>query len=109
MEKKKNGNWFFRVMIVLFIMFLCLYSMSINGYVESVNMKNTLQTEEQIKDFENDVRKGQYLDMKEYMNKSDLDYSNKVSDFGVYVSDLISVAARKSIELLNNAFTYLFE
>ncbi len=109
MEKKKNGNWFFRVMMVLFIMFLCLYSMSINGYVESVNMKRTLLTEEQISKFENDVNDGKYVDMNDYSLKEDVDYSNKVSDFGEKLSELIGVVARKSIDMFNNLFAYLFE
>ncbi len=109
MEKKKNGNWFFRVMIILFVMFLCLYSMSINGYVQSVNMKKTLMTEEQIKEFESDVSKGEYLDIKDYALSENKDYSNKVSDFGEKLSDLISLAAKKSIDMFNNVFSYLFE
>lgn len=109
MEKKKNSNWFFRVMLVLFIMFLCLYSMSINGYVESVNMKRTLLTEEQISKFERDVDKGEYVDMNDYVLPEEVDYSNKVSDFGEKLSELIGVAARKSIDMFNNLFAYLFE
>lgn len=109
MEKKKNGTWFFRIMLVLFIIFLCLYSMSINGYVQSVNMKKTLMTEEQIDNFEKDVKNGEYIDMKDYIEKGEIDYSNKVSDFGEDLSELISVAARKSIDLFNNLFVYLFE
>ena len=109
MEKKKNNNWFSRIMIGFFIMFLRLYSMSINGYVENINMKKTLFTEEQIKNFENDVNNGEYIDMKDYTLVKDIDYSNKVSDFGEDLSELISLAARKSIDMFNNIFAYLFE
>lgn len=109
MDKKKNNNWFSRIMLTLFIMFLCLYSMSINGYVESINMKKTLYTEEQIKRFENDVNNGEYMDMKDYTLADEIDYSNKVSDFGEDLSELISLAARKSIDMFNNIFAYLFE
>lgn len=108
-KKKKGGNWFYKIMIALFIMFLCLYSISMNGYIENVNMKKTLFTEEQISKFEHDVENGEYLDLRDYTLVKDVDYSNKVSDFGEDLSEFISLAARKSIALLNNAFALLFE
>ena len=43
--------------------------MSINGYVENINMKKTLFTEEQIKNFENDVNNGEYIDNLTAFNK----------------------------------------
>ncbi len=109
MDKKKKNNWFSKIMIFLFIAFLCLYSISINGYVENVNKKKTLYTEEQIAKFENDVSNGEYLDLKDYTLVKDIDYSNKVSDFGEDLSEFISVAARKSISMFNNVFALLFE
>lgn len=109
MEGKKKNNWFFKILLVLFIMFLCLYSMSINGYVDSINKKRTLYTEEQIKKFESDVDKGEYLDLKDYTLVDEIDYSNRMSDLGVSVSELISYTADKSIELFNQLFAYLFE
>ena len=109
MDKKKNNNWFLKILLVLFIIFLCLYSISANGYVESINKKKTLYTEEQIEKFESDVSNGEYLDLKDYTLVEDIDYSNKMSDFGEELSELISVVATKSIKILNNIFSYLFE
>lgn len=109
MDKKKKGNWFFKILIVLFVMFLCLYSMSINGYTENINMKKTLYTEEQIKKFEKDVQNGEYLDLTDYTLAKDIDYSNKMSDFGESVSEFIAATASKSIKFFNNIFSYLFE
>ena len=109
MEKKKNTNWFFKILLILFIMFLCLYSISMNGYVENINKKKTLYTEEQIKKFETDVQNGEYLDLKDYTLVKDVDYTNKMSDFGEDLSKLIEKAALKSFEIFNNIFAYLFE
>lgn len=109
MDKKKKSNWFSKIMITLFIVFLCLYSISMNGYVENVNKKKTLFTEEQIAKFESDVNNGVYLDLRDYTLVNDIDYSNKVSDFGEDLSEWISLAARKSISMLNNVFSLLFE
>lgn len=109
MDGKKKNNWFIKVLIVLFIMFLCLYSISINGYIENINKKKTLYTEEQIDKFEEDVNNGEYLDLKDYTLATEIDYSNKMSNFGEEVSNLISLTANKSIEIFNNIFAYLFE
>ena len=109
MENKKNKNWFFKILLVLFIMFLCLYSISMNGYVENINKKKTLYTEDQIKQFETDVKNGEYLDLKDYTLVNDIDYSNKMSDFGEDVSELIAITASKSIKFFNGIFAYLFE
>ncbi|MCH5167692.1 MAG: hypothetical protein J1F35_07400 [Erysipelotrichales bacterium] len=108
MEKKKKGNWFLKTLLVLFIMFLCLYSISMNGYIENINKKKTLYTEEQIKKFETDVSNGEYLDLKDYTLVKDIDYSNKMSDFGEDLSEIIAVTASKSIDFLNNILSYLF-
>ncbi len=109
MEKKKNGEWFFKILLVLFIMFLCLYSISMNGYVDRINKKKTLYTEEQIKKFESDVEQGADLDMQDYTLIKDVDYSNKMSDLGENISELISFTADKSIKFFNTFFSYLFE
>lgn len=109
MDAKKKSNWFFKILIVLFIAFLCLYSMSLNGYVDNMNKKKTLYTEEQIDAFERDVKNGEYLDYKEYTKVNEIDYSNRMSDLGVELSELISFTADKSIELFNQLFSYLFE
>lgn len=90
-------------------MFLCLYSMSLNGYVDNINKKKTLYTEEQKNKFEQDVDNGEYLDLKDYTLVDEIDYSNRMSDLGVELSELISYTAGKSIELFNQLFAYLFE
>ncbi len=109
MEKKKKNNWFFKILILLFILFLCLYSMGMNGYIESINKNKTLYTEEQIKKFEEAIEKGEYLDLQDIKIEEKIDYSNKVSDLGVKISDLIAYLANKSIDLFNDVFSYLFE
>ena len=83
--------------------------MSLNGYMENINLKKTLYTEEQIKKFESDVKNGEYLDLKDYTSANDIDYSNKASDFGADLSELIATTAKKSIGMLSNIFAYLLE
>lgn len=107
MENKTKTNPFLKILLVLFIMFLCLYSISENGYIEGINSKKTLYTEEQIDKFESDVESGEYIDSNNYTKIKDIDYSNKVSDFGVELSKFINNAADYSINFFNKLFAYL--
>lgn len=108
MENKNKINPFFKVLSILFIMFLCLYSISENGYIEGINRNKTLYTEEQIDIFEKDVESGEYINSDNYTKIKDIDYSNKVSDFGVKLSDFINEAADYSMKLFDELFSYLF-
>jgi len=107
MENKNKTNPFFKILLVLFIMFLCLYSISENGYIEGINKNKTLYTEEQINNFESDVESGEYINSNNYTKIKDIDYSNKVSDFGEKVSDAIKEVTDYSLDFFNKLFAYL--
>ncbi len=72
---------------ILFISFLVLYFSSANGYYEDINNKKTSLTEEKIKEFEKDVKAGKKIDVDNYIVNIKKDYSNFVSDFGLYTSN----------------------
>lgn len=110
MEANKKGKftWFFRTLFVLFIMFLCLYAISANGYLKKTNEHKTLFTEEQIKQFEHDVESGKEIDINEYITYEEIDYSNSSSDLGEKISSAIDFSANKSIEIFNSLFSFLF-
>lgn len=109
MEKKnKRFKVFLNITLVLFIMFLCLYSVSNNGYLRKINQNKTLYTEEMIKKFEQDVKEGNYVDINEYLKRDTIDYSNNVSKLGENVSTAIQKGAVKLLEFLNSLFSYLF-
>ncbi len=109
MEKQKKGlNIFTKIFVVLFIMFLCLYSISANGYLRTINQNKALYTDEMIKKFEQDVQDGNYIDIDHYLKKDNIDYSNRVSRLGEKVSNYISKGAFKILEILNSLFAYLF-
>ena len=65
--------------IVLGIIFLCSYFMGMSGYYEYhlQNQKNL--TEEQIKQFEQDVKEGKEVDLNQYLQTTEIDYSNKLT------------------------------
>lgn len=108
-QKKPRYYIFFRVLFAFFVLFLCLYSISVNGFVSRENYEKTLYTEEQIERFESDVNSGKDIDINIYLDNSKPDYSNGASNVGETISNLIDYGADKSMELLEKFFLYLFE
>lgn len=111
MEETKNNKYdiFFRILFVLFVIFLCLYAISVSGYVEVENKNRTLYTEEQIQRFESDVMNGKEIDINEYIDNSVVDYSNTVSDAGEELSLMIDELFDMSFEYLEKIFKFMFE
>lgn len=110
MENKKNkgAERFRKVLIFLSIVFICLYSISLNGY-NNKEYKKTLYTEEQIRRFESDVMNGKKIDINDYLNYDDIDYSNKYSKWGEKLSKVIDYVANKSIDALISFFSVFFK
>ena len=73
--KKKKNNWFFRILTVLFIIYLALFISLHTGYYEKTVRDRTLMTEEKIKEFEKDVANNIAVDIKDYLPPQE-DYSN---------------------------------
>lgn len=108
-EKKKSSKLLGRILLFLFIMYLCLYAISSMGYFERMNQNKALFTEEQIKRFESDVENGNYVDINDYILEEDKDYSNASSNLGERISNAIDYTAHKSLELFNSFFAFLFK
>lgn len=108
-NKKKGSTLFNRILLLLFIMFLCLYAISSTGYLQRLNQNRALFTEEQIKRFEEDVENGNYVDINDYIVPENIDYSNTSSRFGEKVSNAIDYTSHKSLKLFNSFFAFLFK
>ena len=57
MEKKKKPNWFLRILGVLFVIYMSLTIAINTGYYEAKLSEKTTITEENMKQFEEDVKK----------------------------------------------------
>ncbi len=84
----------------LFISFLVLYFAQANGYYEELNKKKVTLTNEKIKEFEEDVKNGKEIKVENYMIEEKKDYSNKISDFGLYTSNFFAKYFKKGINLV---------
>lgn len=76
MKNKKIIKFFGGLIILIFI---CTYFIEYSGYYEyNLHNKKTL-TEEQIKQFEEDVKNGKTIDLDSYLSETTIDYSNSLT------------------------------
>ncbi len=89
-------------LIAVVIIFLVMVFTSSSGYYEyELNKKSTL-TQEAIKQFEEDVKNGKEIDIKDYYVVENNDYSNDFTKAGVNLSNKIE-------NLLKGCFQFIFK
>ena len=89
---------------ILFTIFACLYFASNNGYYEYQNKEKTQLTKEKIKQFEEDIKNGKRVDIKDYLSKDDKNYDNKITKLGNKLSDVIDYSMMDTLEKTFNFF-----
>lgn len=95
MDKKyKVFKWIF---LFFFVIFLTLYFSQLTGYYEFKNYQKMTMTEEQILKFEQDIKEGKEVDIKNYVVNTNKDYQNKFSNIGVKLSTGISNIIKNSV------------
>ena len=95
------------IVIILVFLFFVLYFMQASGYNEYTRNRENMLTEEQIKEYEEDIEAGKDVTIKDYLNKDKVNYENKVSELGLDLSRLIEDIFNKGMntffEMLNEA------
>ena len=95
------------IVLILVFLFFVLYFMQASGYNEYTRNRENMLTEEQIKEYEEDIETGKDVTIKDYLNKDKVNYDNKVSDIGLNLSELIGDVFNKGMnvffEMLNEA------
>ncbi len=110
-DKSKNiANYLLKLsLIILFISFLTLYFSHNSGYFEYEQHKKTSFTKEQIERFEQDIKDGKEVDITNYLDNKDNDYSNKISNLGLTLSKQIEKAIKGGlnhvINFINNSLS----
>lgn len=89
--KNSHTAWiiFKRTIALLFILFIVLYFQVETGTNTSLKEK-TIITQENIEKFEEDVKNGEYVDIKNYVVTNEVDTSNIMSDAGYLISNQAS-------------------
>ena len=93
----KASKIFKNIMIILFVIFIALFISQANGYYEYQEYKKVALTNEQIKEFESDVKAGKKIDIKDYVGNTKKEYGNVVSNMGLTVSKNIEKYVKKAI------------
>ena len=93
----KLDKIFRNIIIVLFVIFIALFISQANGYYEYNAYKKVALTNEQIKEFESDLKAGKKIDIKDYVANTKKEYGNTVSDAGLTVSLQIEKYIKKAI------------
>lgn len=94
---KKNNPLKIILIIIIFI-FLCSYYISNSGYYEYELKQRTILTNEKIKEFESDLKSNKNIDIKNYLNPEESNYSNKITNLAYNLSNKGNHLMRKCIE-----------
>lgn len=84
--KKKKYNWFWVILACSFIIFVAYYIAYSSGYYEAKVSKKATITQERLEEFENDVKNNTEIDLKDYVDHDDVDYSSPLSRLGGNIS-----------------------
>ena len=86
--------------LVIAIVFISAYLIASTGYYEYTMQQRTIITNEKIKEFEEDIKNNENIDIKDYFEKEEIDYSNKFTNLIYNISDNSNKLARKTIKYL---------
>lgn len=103
---KKLAKLFLWLIVIVFI---SSYLISSSGYYEYTMQQRTVMTSEKIKEFEEDVKNNEEIDLKKYLEEDNMDYSNKFSNLVYSISDNSNKLAKKLIKTLFKKLSYLVE
>lgn len=88
------------ISIIIVFIFSVSYMIAESGYYEYTMQKRTIITNEKIKEFEEDIKNNQEIDLKNYLDKEEIDYSNKITTLVYNISDNSNKLARKTIKYI---------
>ena len=95
--------------LVILIVYVMAYMISSSGYYEYTMQQRTVITNEKIKEFEEDVKNRENIDLKDYLEEEEVDYSNRFSNLMYNISDSSNKITRKMIKYIFKKLSYLVE
>lgn len=108
MKKKKPSRHFFRIISILFVVFIIIYIMIECGYYESKLSKKSTLTNESIQKFEQDVKNGKPIDLNKYLIEEEKDYSNSITKVGTAVSEAMNSIMTEGLSSVIEVLKKLF-
>ncbi len=104
----KNKKLSFIIIIIL-IIYVSSYYVSNSGYYEYHLQERTILTSNKIKEFEEDIKNNKDIDVKDYLEETDRDYTNKFTNLVYGVSNQGTIITRKILKRLFKKLRYLVE
>ena len=95
--------------LVIVIIFISSYLIASTGYYEYTMQQRTIITNEKIKEFEEDIKNNEFIDIKDYLEEEEIDYSNKFTNLVYSISDNSNKLARKAIKYIFKKLSTLVE
>ena len=108
-KHKKANKVFYWFIFILLITFITLYISQATGYYEYEQSRKTAFTEEQIKQFEQDVKNGKEIDINDYLENTNKNYQNNISRLSLNVSEGIGKYAKIGIEKIFEGIAKIIE
>lgn len=97
-------NLFVFFMTILVVLFLGLYISQMTGYYSYQESKKTQMTENAIKRFEQDLKDGKEINVKDYLEE-EANYSNALSTLGMKTSRMIETLFDKTMNAIFNGIS----
>ncbi len=101
MEKKRKGLYY--IVLILFMIFSCIYFISSNGYYEYTLHSKTVLNREKILEFEKDIEDNKEIDIKKYYQE-EKKYSNRLSN---NINDMSKGFVKLSRRVMKRIFRFL--
>ncbi len=108
MNKKNKIHPIIKIILVLFVIYIIMFISSISGYYEGRIRNKVSLTNEKINEFEELIQNGEEIDLDAFLQKEEVDYSNKLSDFGEKMTFQVQEFVKESVNLIGNIFKTLF-
>ena len=108
MIKIKSKGFKF-ILIIIILIYISSYYVASSGYYEYHLQEKTVLTNEKIKEFENDVKNNEDIDVKDYLVYEEVDYTNKLTNLMYNFSDNGNKLARKCLKAIFKRLSYLVE
>lgn len=88
------------IIIIIFTIFIASYLVSSSGYYEYRVQQQSIIINEKIKEFEEDIKNNENIDLKEYLEKEQNDYTNKFTTIVYNISENSNKFAKKAIKYI---------
>ena len=92
---------FIKIMsLTVFLIFIALYYSSNSGLIDYQARNKTVLTEEQIKQFEDDVANNVEIDLKKYIEDNEKKYDNNISKTTLKLSNMIGETIQGGLDFI---------